>query len=215
MLQQAAGPYRKADGRSHDQRMADALTGMVIGFDPDHPGVPITPKTLVQLLIDLPTLLRLRDHDGELLGYGHLPAEVVRELTDNASWQRLVYDPVDGHLLDAGTTIHDFPQLTAYLHLRDRYDRFPGGTHQTHHDLDHTKAFKTNNKPTTGGGTRSPPPAEARTPSRNRPPPAPQHHPDRHRHRPPRPAEPTQAPPTGPTRPPRSPATGADPAHRR
>ncbi|BEP14530.1 hypothetical protein acdb102_28410 [Acidothermaceae bacterium B102] len=152
MLRQVAGPHRRADGRSQDERIADALTGMVIGFDPNHPGQPITPKKLVQVLIDLPTLLRLRDHDGELLGYGHLPAEVIRELTDNAAWQRLVYDPADGHLLDAGTTIHDFPQLSTYLHLRDRYDRFPGGTRHHGNDLDHTHAFKPKNKTKTGDG---------------------------------------------------------------
>ncbi|BEP14589.1 hypothetical protein acdb102_29000 [Acidothermaceae bacterium B102] len=150
MLRQVAGPHRRDDGRNQDERIADALTGMVLGFDPNHPGQPITPKKLVQLLIDLPTLLRLRDHDGELLGYGHLPAEVIRELTDNAAWQRLVYDPADGHLLDAGTTIHDFPQLSTYLHLRDRYDRFPGGTRHHGNDLDHTHAFKNKNR--TGAG---------------------------------------------------------------
>ena len=142
-LKAAAGAFRKADGRHQDEREADALTGMVLGFDPAQPGCPVTPKVKVGLLVDLPTLLGLRDNDGELLGYGHLPAEVTREIARRgSSWHRMVYDPVGGYLLDGGTEVHDMPALTAFIPLRDRRDRFPGGTRTTGLDLDHTKPFK-------------------------------------------------------------------------
>jgi hypothetical protein len=141
-LKSAAGTFRTADGRGQDAREADALIGMVLGFDPERPGRPVTPKVKVGVLIDLPTLLGLRDNGGELLGYGHLPTEVARELADHASWQRLVYDPVTGYLLDAGTTVHDMPALSEFIALRDRRDRYPGGTRTHPLDLDHTVPFK-------------------------------------------------------------------------
>ena len=105
-LEAAAGKFDPADGRDHDERMADALIAAVIGSEDDQPksNQPVKPQVTVQVLVPLPTLLGLRDDTAELRGYGTIPAEVARELAADADWQRWTYDPVDGHLLDLGRT---------------------------------------------------------------------------------------------------------------
>ena len=46
---------------------------------------------------------------ASLSGYGPLPAEVALRLIADAGWQRIVYHPLTGALLDVGTTVHDPP----------------------------------------------------------------------------------------------------------
>ena len=62
-----------------DARRADALTNLCAGAlaDPDLPRKHGRP-TLVQVVVDLPTLLGLADHPGHLHGYGPIPATVAR-----------------------------------------------------------------------------------------------------------------------------------------
>jgi hypothetical protein len=54
--------------------------------------------------IDLPTLLGLAEHPGEIPGYGIIPAGLARELAADGTWRRLVTDPQTGHLIDCGRT---------------------------------------------------------------------------------------------------------------
>ena len=57
----------------------------------------------VGVIIDLPTLLNLADHPGELLGYGPIDPDYARILAAQAdTWRRWVIEPVTGHLLDLG-----------------------------------------------------------------------------------------------------------------
>jgi Domain of unknown function (DUF222) len=88
-----------------DARRADALVALCQNALAD----PALPKrhgrpVHVQLVTDLPTLLHLADHPGDLLGYGPIPAPAVRALAADATWQRLIVEPATGHLLDLGTT---------------------------------------------------------------------------------------------------------------
>ena len=53
-------------------------------------------KVAVQVVIDLPALLGLAEHPAELVGYGPLPAPVARALARDATWTRLVTEPVTG-----------------------------------------------------------------------------------------------------------------------
>jgi hypothetical protein len=102
----------------------------------------------VQYLIDLPSLLGLADNPAELVGYGPIPAALVRDRSATADWVRLVVDPVTGYLLDYGTTIYRPPaDLADYLTARDRRCRFPGcNTPAVVCDIDH-------NIPAPGGRT--------------------------------------------------------------
>jgi hypothetical protein len=96
----------------------------------------------VQVVIDLPTLLGLRDEPAELVGYGPIPATAARALAADTTWRRLVTDPVTGHLLDYGTTVYRPPQqLADYVGARDRTCRFPGCTRDGDYcDIDHVCA---------------------------------------------------------------------------
>jgi len=68
-----------------------------------------------------------------------LPANLARDLAADATWRRLITDPVTGHLLDYGHTTYRAPKpLTDYLTTRDRACIFTG-CHQPaiHADIDH------------------------------------------------------------------------------
>ncbi len=93
----------------------------------------------VQFITDLPSLLGLADNPAELVGYGPIPAALVRDRATEADWSRLVADPVTGHLLDYGTRVYRPPaELADYVMARDRRCRFPGcNTRATICDIDH------------------------------------------------------------------------------
>jgi hypothetical protein len=93
----------------------------------------------VQFITDLPSLLGLADNPADLLGYGPIPAALVRDRAAEADWLRLIIDPVNGHLLDYGSVIYRPPaELKDYLMARDRRCRFPGcNTRATICDIDH------------------------------------------------------------------------------
>ncbi len=93
----------------------------------------------VQFVTDLPSLLGAADNPADLLGFGPIPAALVRDRAPDADWRRLVVDPVNGHLLDYGSAIYRPPaELKAYLLARDRTCRFPGcNTRATSCDIDH------------------------------------------------------------------------------
>lgn len=83
--------------------------------------------TELQVVIDLATLLHLAHKPAELIGYGPLPPEIVRDLAADANWRRLVTDPVTGLLLDYGHSVYRPPKpLADYLDARDRFCRIPG-----------------------------------------------------------------------------------------
>jgi Domain of unknown function (DUF222) len=93
----------------------------------------------VQFITDLPSLLGLADNPAELLGYGPIPAALVRDKAAEADWRRMIVDPVTGYLLDYGTVIYRPPaELADYVMARDRSCRFPGcNTRATICDIDH------------------------------------------------------------------------------
>ena len=132
------------DGRGIDARRADALVALARGAlaRPDLPKAHGR-KVAVQVVIDLPTLLGLRDNPAELVGYGPLPAPVARALAADAAWTRLVVDPVTGHLLDYGTTVYRPPQaLQDYVIARDRTCRAPSCRQPAYRcELDHHQPY--------------------------------------------------------------------------
>ena len=138
------------DQRTLDHKRADALTSWA--FDAaDKPGLPTHHRRRrleTHVAIDLPTLLGLADNPGELDGFGPIPAQVARCLAADSTWRRLVTDPVDGHLLDYGSTVYSPPApLREYLLARDQTCRFPGCSQPAiRTDLDHTEAFSGDDK---------------------------------------------------------------------
>ncbi|MEO6714786.1 MAG: DUF222 domain-containing protein [Mycobacteriales bacterium] len=125
-------------------RRADAFMALLTGSGGDggpQPGLPALSSVL--LTMDLPTALRLADHPGHLDGYGEIPPELARQLAADGSWQRLVTDPVTGHLLDFGRTTYRPPAaLARYIRARDVTCRFPGCSRRAQLcDLDHADAW--------------------------------------------------------------------------
>ncbi|MHB1165073.1 MAG: DNA (cytosine-5-)-methyltransferase, partial [Candidatus Nanopelagicales bacterium] len=87
----------------------------------------------LDVVIDLATLLALRDDPATLPGAGPVAADEARDLIatlppDAAlTLRRLVADPLTGHLLDAGRTTYRIPDpLRAFITARDGTCRFPG-----------------------------------------------------------------------------------------
>ncbi len=93
----------------------------------------------VQFITDLPSLLGLAENPAELLGYGPIPAALVRDRAAEADWRRMIAEPVTGFLLDYGTAIYRPPaELADYVMARDRRCRFPGcNARATVCDIDH------------------------------------------------------------------------------
>jgi hypothetical protein len=140
--QGAADPGAPGDGI--DARRADALVGFATAFlaSPDAP-VAHGRRVAVQVVIDLATVLGLAERPAELVGYGPIPASVARALAADATWRRLVTDPVTGHLLDYGSTVYRPPQaLKDYLVARDQRCQFPGcGQPAYRCELDHVTPY--------------------------------------------------------------------------
>jgi hypothetical protein len=81
--------------------------------------------------IDLPTLLCLRDHPGEIAGHGAVDPELIRALLTDPSTRlyRLIYDPTDGTVIERSTRGYTPDQaLRAYIEARDVTCRWPGCT---------------------------------------------------------------------------------------
>ncbi|MFZ0324975.1 MAG: DUF222 domain-containing protein [Actinomycetes bacterium] len=161
-----AGPRETDDPRTLGARRVDALLGLCLGAvapaaplgaDRDDPAVrvparPFSPVT-AQIVVDLPTLTGLADHPCHLRGYGSVPAAIARHWLSHATtWQRLVTDPVTGHLLDVGPTVRFAPaQIRAFVTSRDQTCTAPG-CHQpaTRSDVDHHPPWQPDG---TGGRT--------------------------------------------------------------
>ena len=125
---------------------ADAFLSAVLGTDVSGQarGAGCAIETRVLVTVDLPTLLRLADNPGRLDGYGDIPPELTRRLAADGIWQRMIVDPVTGHLLDLGRSTYRPPRaLVNYLHARDVTCRFPGCNRNARRcDLDHAESWQ-------------------------------------------------------------------------
>jgi hypothetical protein len=143
-LRQVAAGFDQHDGRSQQQRIADAFTLLLLGPSQEDPQLAATPRVVVNLTMDLLTLFWLREHPGELAGYGPVPAAIARELAADAQeWCRFVYHPVTGYLLDQGArSYRPKAGLTRFVKGRDVHCRFPGSTRKASYgDDDHIEPF--------------------------------------------------------------------------
>jgi hypothetical protein len=120
------------DDRCADERRADAFVDLVLG-------AATAPATQVVVNVPVGTLLGLDGAPGELAGYGPIPAGMARELAADATWRRILTDPVEGKVLEFGRTTYRPPAALAdFVRARDKTCRFPSCNRAAQHcDLDH------------------------------------------------------------------------------
>jgi hypothetical protein len=72
-----------------------------------------------------------------------IPDEVARAIAADSRWQRVLTDPVNGHMLDLGRNKYRPSRpLAEFIRARDKRCRWPGCRQPAHRaDLDHTVAF--------------------------------------------------------------------------
>jgi hypothetical protein len=106
----------------------------------------------VNVVIDLATLLGLRNYPAEIPGIGPLPPDAARWLlADGAPLRRLVIDPLTGHLLDYGLTTYVVPpDLADYLIAKNVTSASP------HSNVDARLADMEHNLPHDHGGPTDP-----------------------------------------------------------
>ncbi|MGH3630796.1 MAG: DUF222 domain-containing protein [Sciscionella sp.] len=128
------------DTRSMNAIRADGATDLLLHNTADGPN---TMSVRVNLTLDVPTLLGLREHPAHLHGYGPLDPTTARRLAADATWRRILTDPHTGTILDVGRRHYRPPAaLAEHIVLRDRSCRFPGCRKPAEHtDLDHTRAY--------------------------------------------------------------------------
>jgi len=134
------------DLRTMDMKRADALSeiaGIAVSLSADE-AKSHRRSVSVNVTIDLPTLLGLKENPGQLAGYGVLPAQIIRALAGEGKWRRFITDPNTGTLLDYGRDSYQPPQdLVDYLIARDRTCRFPGCRQSAARaDIDHAEAWE-------------------------------------------------------------------------
>ena len=177
---------RRVDGdeRTIDQRRADAFSDVFTGIldrqaTPD--GTPLPRKhgqrVALQVTVAATTLAGLDDHPATLGSYGPIPAQVARELAQDATWRRLLTDPT-GQVCSVGTdTYRPGADLTRTVIARDVTCTFPGCRQPaTRCEIDHRIPYDHTRAPTgnspgssapigTSPGTRAARAATADTPT--------------------------------------------------
>ena len=139
-----------------DARRADGLVGLcaVALADPTLPRQHGRPAQ-VQVCHRPTHHARLPRPPGRaLVGYGPIPTSLARALAADGTWQRLVVEPVTGHLLDAGITRYRPNQeLADYVLTRSPLCEFPTcHTPARAYDIDHVEPFNRED-PGSGGST--------------------------------------------------------------
>ncbi|MGC5167218.1 DUF222 domain-containing protein [Luteimicrobium sp. DT211] len=104
-----------------------------------------TVRTVVHVTVAASTLLGLDDLPGDLTGFGPIPADLARRLAtgQDATWQRIVTDPVTGIASDVSRrTYRPGTVLGDLVRVRDATCTFPGcGIPAWRADLDHVEPF--------------------------------------------------------------------------
>jgi hypothetical protein len=141
------------DERTHGERQVDSFLGALFGTAPaaaptgELAAAPTRPsrRVEIQVVIDYRSLLGLRDHPAELLGYGSITAADVRAMLTQPGTvlRRLVTDPVTGVLVDYGKTRYrPDAYLSGLTKARDVTCRYPGCTRNAVYcDDEHCNAY--------------------------------------------------------------------------
>ncbi len=122
------------DPRTVDQRRADAFADVFASIldrqaTPDGTPLPTRhgQRVALQVSVAATTLLGLDDAPGHLGSYGPIPAQVARELAQDATWRRVLTDPATGQVCSVGTASYrPGADLTRTVTARDVTCTFPG-----------------------------------------------------------------------------------------
>ncbi|MBO3086061.1 HNH endonuclease signature motif containing protein [Cellulomonas fengjieae] len=134
-----------SDPRPIDQRRADAFADVfttILDRQATLDGTPLPSRhgqrAALQVSVAATTLLGLDDHPATLGSYGPIPAQVARELAQDATWRRILTDPA-GQVCAVGTTAYrPGADLTRTVIARDVTCTFPGCRQPaTRCELDH------------------------------------------------------------------------------
>ena len=109
VLDALAGTCDQGDGRTVDQRRADAFSDLFdtildSGQTPDGTVLPLRhgQRAAVHVTLAASTLHGLDDQPGELGGYGPIPASMARELAHRGSWTTVLTDEHGALRTDGG-----------------------------------------------------------------------------------------------------------------
>ncbi|TDD43413.1 DUF222 domain-containing protein [Kribbella antibiotica] len=107
----------------------------------------------IEVLIPVGTLLGLDDEPCELTGYGPIPAEMARRISERGTWRRLLTDPATGVVLEAATTRHDpSPMVSETLLARHPVCAWPGCNRASREcDRDHGTPFAVSQRTSLSG----------------------------------------------------------------
>jgi len=146
-----------------DQRRADAFSDIFTGMldrQTTPTGTPLPrrhgQRAALQVHVAASTLLGLDDMPGYLGSYGPIPAQVARELAQDATWRAVLTDPGTGQACAVGTASYrPGADLTRTVQARDLTCTFPGCRQPaTRCELDHRTPFDhTRTTRATGSGT--------------------------------------------------------------
>jgi Domain of unknown function (DUF222) len=127
----------------------NALANLVLG-EP----AAVKPAVEVAITMDLTTWLGLNENPGELSGFGPISAETARALAQDASFRRLLTDPLTAQTLDLGTRRYRPSEpLRRFVAARDKTCQFPGCARRAIRcDIDHCTA-RNHRDPESGGRT--------------------------------------------------------------
>jgi hypothetical protein len=129
------------DPRSIDQIRADAFVDLILHPTgaPDRLRYTLNLTVPANLLVGAPGIDTVEAAAAAFTGAG-LDCDLVRTVAADATWQRVLTDPVDGHVLDARPRRYKPGRaLAEHIRTRDAHCRFPGCRQPAKRaDLDHT-----------------------------------------------------------------------------
>ncbi len=142
---------KTGDNRTIDQIRADIYLDLLTGTNTSSSG---NDRAVVDITVDLPTLLELADNPGELPGYGPVVADIARQVVreqESAQWRWTVTDP-DGNVVSNGTTRRrPSTEMKRRLEARSPTCAFPGCRMPANQcDIDHNRDW-VNGGPTQDG----------------------------------------------------------------
>jgi hypothetical protein len=146
-----------------DERTLDQLRADTLGDAFNGAGLPTVDgehtsgggrRANLNVTMSITTLLGFDDAPADLAGYGAITAEVAREIATDATWRRLLTDPVTGAVVQVGERSYK-PGAVIQRHVqaRDGSCRFPGCNRSAETaDIDHTVPYpKGNTEPSNLG----------------------------------------------------------------